>query len=301
MKLANAPVSWGVSEATGGRQPAAMTMLGELAACGYTGTELGPLGYLPTDAVALRAALDARGIALVGAFCPVTLHDPGRVASAIADADRIIALLAAAGAGVLVLAEAGDTRRKAIAGRVPADGSAGFDEDAWTRFAGGAETIARRAADHGLVTAFHPHAATYVETPAEVDALLARTDPSLVGLCLDTGHAVYGGGDPVALARRHAARIRHVHLKDVREKVLARAAGGELDFAAAVAAGVFAPLGAGDVDLRRTLGVLRDTGYDGWLVVEQDRVIGAADRPSAPRDDAARSFAYLQDALGGIG
>ena len=301
MKLANAPVSWGVSEATGGRQPAAMTMLGELAGCGYTGTELGPLGYLPTDAVELRRALDAQGIALVGAFCPVTLHDPARVASAIADADLVIALLAAAGAEVLVLAEAGDARRKAVAGRVPADGSAGFDEAAWTRFADGAATIARHAADHGLVTAFHPHAATYIETPAEVDALLARTDPTLLGLCLDTGHAVYGGGDPVALARRHAARIRHVHLKDVRKQVLARAAGGELDFAAAVAAGVFAPLGAGDVDLRGTLAVLRDAGYDGWLVVEQDRVIGAAARPSAPRDDAARSFSYLKDALGGTG
>jgi len=111
--------------------------------------------------------------------------------------------------------------------------------------------------------------------------------------------AVWGGGVRVALPRRHADRIRHVHLKDVRAGILARAAGGELDFGAAVAAGVFAPLGSGDVDLRGTLGALRDAGYDGWLVVEQDRVIGAADRPSAPRDDAARSFSYLKDALGG--
>ena len=299
MKLANAPVSWGVSEATGGRQPAPAVMLAELARCGYSGTELGPLGYLPPDAPGLRDALDAHGITLVGAFCPVTLHDPERVAAAVADADRLIELLAAAGASVLVLAEAGDAKRKAVAGRVPADGSAGFDDAEWQRFAEGVDRVARRAADHGLVTAFHPHAATYIETPAELEALLARTDPSLVGLCLDTGHAVYGGGDPVAIARRHAARIRHVHLKDVRARVLARAASGELDFATAVAAGVFAPLGAGDVDLRGTLGALRDAGYDGWLVVEQDRVIGGTDGPAASRDDAARSFAYLQDALGG--
>jgi len=299
MKLANAPVSWGVSEATGGRQPAAAVMLSELAASGYTGTELGPLGYLPADPDGLRDALGAHRVTLVGAFCPVTLHDPARVSAGIAAADEVIALLAAAGASVLVLAEAGDAARKAVAGRVPADGSAGFDEAAWTRFAEGAETIARRAAARGLITAFHPHAATYIETPAEVDTLMARTDPSLVGLCLDTGHAVYGGGDPVAIARRHGSRIRHVHLKDVRRSVLGRAAAGELDFAAAVAAGVFAPLGAGDVDLRGTLGVLRDLGYDGWLVVEQDRVIGPDDAPGAPRDDAARSFAYLQDALGG--
>jgi len=301
MKLANAPVSWGVSEATGGRHPAPAVMLSELSGCGYTGTELGPLGYLPTDPVRLREVLDARGLALVGAFCPVTLHDPARVAAGIADADRIIALLAAAGATVLVLAEAGDAARRAIAGRVPADGSAGFDEAGWIRFADGAETIARRAADQGLITAFHPHAASYIETPAEVDTLLARTDASLVGLCLDTGHTVYGGGDPVAVARTHGARIRHVHLKDVRPEVLRRAAAGELDFGAAVAAGVFAPLGDGGVDLRTTLAALRDGGYDGWLVVEQDRVLGPDDAAGAARTEAARSFAYLQDALGGTG
>ncbi|GAC1489091.1 MAG: TIM barrel protein [Candidatus Limnocylindrales bacterium] len=299
MKLANAPVSWGVSEATGGRHPAPSVMLGELAASGYTGTELGPLGYLPSDPARLREALDVHGLALVGAFCPVTLHDPTRVAAGIAEADEIIALLAAAGATVLVLAEAGDAARKAVAGRVPADGSTGFDAQGWASFAAAAETIARRAADHGLITAFHPHAATYIETPAEVDALLARTDPSLVGLCLDTGHIVYGGGDVAAMARTHAARIRHVHLKDVRPGVLRRAAAGELDFAGAVQAGVFAPLGAGDVDLGGTLQALREAGYDGWLVVEQDRVIGPDDAPSAPRDDAARSMAYLQDAFGG--
>lgn len=299
MRLANAPVSWGVSEATGGRHPAATVMLGELAAAGYTGTELGPLGYLPSDPARLRDTLDAKGLALVGAFCPVTLHDPTRVAAGIAEADQIITLLAAAGATVLVLAEAGDTARKAVAGRVPADGSAGFDEAGWISFAAAAETIARRAADHGLITAFHPHAATYIETTAEVDTLLARTDPSLVGLCLDTGHTVYGGGDPAATARKHAARIRHVHLKDVRPAVLRRARSGGLDFPGAVEAGVFAPLGEGDVDVRGTLQELREGGYDGWLVVEQDRVIGPDDAASAPRDDAARSFAYLRDALGG--
>ena len=297
MRLANAPVSWGVSEATGGRQPGPGLMLAELAGCGYTGTELGPLGYLPSEPAELRAALAANGLVLVGAFCPVTLHRDDGAAEGLADADRIIGLLAAAGAEVLVLAEAGDMTRKAIAGRVPADGRASFDAMAWDRFAANAETIARRAAAHGLMTAFHPHAATWVETPAEVDALLLRTDPSLIHLCLDTGHAVYGGGDPVAIVRRHGPRIRHVHLKDVRHAVLARAAAGELDFGTAVAAGVFAPLGDGDVDLPGTLEALRTVGYDGWLVVEQDRVIGPDEAPTAPRADAERSFAYLQDAL----
>lgn len=290
-------MSWGVSEATGGRQPAPARMLAELATCGYAGIELGPIGYLPSDAGRLRDMLAAAQVTLVGAFCPVTLHDPNRTAAAVAEADRLIGLLSAAGAHVLVLAEAGDARRKAVAGRVRADGRDSFDAAEWTRFAAGAELIARRAAERGLITAFHSHAATYIETPAEIDALMERTDPALVGLCLDTGHAVYGGGDPVAIADRYGSRVRHVHLKDVRRRVLARASAGELDFAGAVAAGVFAPLGAGDVNLRGTLSALRDSGYGGWLVVEQDRIIAATAPIEAPREDAARSFAYLQDVL----
>ena len=115
MRLANAPVSWGVSEATGGRQPGPALMLAELAASGYSGTELGPLGYLPSEPAELRAALAVNRLVLVGSFCPVTLHREDGAAEGLADADRIIALLAAAGAEVLVLAEAGDeTDRKSV-------------------------------------------------------------------------------------------------------------------------------------------------------------------------------------------
>jgi inosose dehydratase len=145
------------------------------------------------------------------------------------------------------------------------------------------------------VTSFHPHAATYVETPAEIDALLARTDPSLIGLCLDTGHVTYGGGDAVAVARQHRARISHVHLKDVRRPVLDRARERGASFADAVADGVFAPLGDGDVDLAAVFSAL-GPGYDGWLVVEQDRVVSEADAPTAARDDALRSMRYLEAA-----
>lgn len=293
MKLANAPVSWGVSEATGGSQPLAATVLDEIAECGYTGTELGPYGFLATEPAELHAALAARGLALAGAYCPLTLHDPGSRSAALAEAGVIIALLAAAGAEVLVLADAGDATRRAIAGRVPRD-AGGFDDEQWTHFAEGTDAVARLARDHGLVTAFHPHAATYIETEAEIDELLRRTDPELVGLCLDTGHVMYGGGDPAVLAKRHASRIRHVHLKDVRMDVLAEARSGGFDFAAAVGRGVFAPLGAGDAPIGAVLDALLGQGYDGWLVVEQDRVNPVSGAADAPRVDASRSLAYLR-------
>jgi inosose dehydratase len=293
LKLGNAPVSWGVSEATGGRQPAPEAFLREVAACGYRGIELGPLGYLPAGPDGLRASLDRHGLQLVGAFCPVTLHDRARRGAALADADRLIELLAACGAPMLVLADASDDRRRSAAGRVPADGSAGLTDAEWSVFAEGANEVARRAAARGLATSFHPHAATYVETPEEIEALLGRTDPSLVGLCLDTGHVTYGGGDPVAVARRYAARISHVHLKDVRRAILERTRDAGGLFATAVAAGVFAPLGAGDVDFGGVFGAL-GPGYDGWLVVEQDRVVAETDAPTAAKDDALRSLRYLE-------
>lgn len=299
MKVANAPVSWGVSEATGGAQPSPERFLTEVASCGYKGIELGPIGYLERHPAALRRSLERCELALVGAFCPVTLHDRSRRAEALATADELIALLAAAGAGMLVLADAGDAHREAVAGRVPADRSSGLTDDQWDVFAEGANEVAERAQAQGLATSFHPHAATYVETPAEIDALLVRADPTLLGLCLDTGHVVYGGGDPVELARRHAGRISHVHLKDVRRPVLdrIRAAGGS--FADAVAAGVFAPLGAGDVDFAGTIGALGPF-YGGWLVVEQDRVVTAGDTSGAARSDAEQSIQYL-DTLSRVG
>lgn len=295
MKIANAPVSWGVSEATGGRQPTAETFLAEVASCGYRGIELGPLGYLATEPDALRRQLEGHDLALVGAFCPLTLYDARRRNEELASADELIALLAAGGAKVLVLADAGDGRRRAVAGRVPADRSAGLADEQWDVFAEGANEVARRARDRGLITSFHPHAATYVETPAEIDALLERADPSLVGLCLDTGHVMYGGGDPVAMARRYAARIAHVHLKDVRRAVLDRARATGQSFADAVAAGIFAPLGDGEVDFAGVFAAL-GPAFDGWFVVEQDRVVTADDQARVARDDAERSMRYLDAA-----
>lgn len=299
-RIANAPVSWGVSEATGGRQPAPSTFLAEVAACGYAGTELGPLGYLPTDPPALRSALAGAGLALVGAFCPVRLHEEATQEAALRDADELIALLAAGGATVLVLADAGDDRRRGVAGRVPADGSASLTDAEWEVFAAGASEIARRAAAHGLRTDFHPHAATYVETPDEIAALLDRTDPALVGLCLDTGHVTYGGGDAVALARRYRPRIGHVHLKDVRRALLADARAAGWTFADAVARGVFPPLGGGDVDFPGVVAAL-GPAYAGWYVVEQDRVVTDEDPATVSRDDAARSRRYIADVLARAG
>ena len=298
IRIGTAPISWGACEIPKwGEQLPYGQVLDEMAACGYEGTELGPWSYLPTDPVTLRRELDARKLALAGAFCPVTLHDRDRRDASMHIARETIDLLAAAGAPVLVLAEAGDERRAAIAGRVPSDGSAGFSHAEWRRFCDGANEVARYARERGLLTAFHPHAATYVERPDEIARLLRDTDPTLVGLCLDTGHVAYGGGDVGDIARTHARRVRHVHLKDLRREVRADALARRLGFREAVGLDVFAPLGEGSLDLRGTLEALRDADYSGWLIVEQDVRLGVSSR-AVPKRDAERSRAFLREALG---
>ena len=292
MKLGTAPISWGVCELPDwGEVLPYARVLDEMSDLGYTGTELGPWGYLPQDPARLGRELRAHELALAGAFCPVTLHDPSRYQDQLRYAMDTARLLADLGAPVLVLAEAGDAAREGIAGRVRRN-DAHFSESEWTRFAEGANEIARRAKAMGLETAFHPHAGTYVETPGEIDELLRRTDPSLVGLCLDTGHIAYGGGDPLALARRDPKRVRHVHLKDIYRDRYERALSRKLDFTAAVGEDVFAPVGDGFIDMKGVLRSLRDSGYQGWLIVEQDiRIAPRSGRE--PKLDAAKSYAFI--------
>jgi inosose dehydratase len=291
IKLATAPVSWGVLEFAGQSAPRAWeVVLDEMALAGYVGTELGPYGFLPTDPQALSAALASRRLQLLSAFVPVRLADRNAHAAGMAMACKVGALLAACGCGHIVLSDdnAADPRRLAQAGRItPADG---LDDEGWRTLAGGVNAIARQMkAAFGLETVFHHHCAGFVETPAEVACFLELTDPA-VGLCLDTGHYVYGGGDPVECLRQHGPRVRYLHLKDVDPAVRARACAEGLDYFQAVAAGVFCELGRGCVDFAGLLQVLAARGYDGWVVVEQDIVAGMG----TPLDSARRSRDYLR-------
>ena len=297
-RIAAAPITWGVCEIPDwGEVPGVDEVLDQIAALGFTGTELGPDGFLPSDADELKRVLGARGLSLVGAYCPLDYREAGTVAASHAFGIDLARRLAANGCQVLVAADAGDARRGAVAGRVgPHDG---LTADQWARLAEGLADLARACAPLGVRIAFHPHAGTYVETEAEIDEVMARTPPELVGLCLDTGHVAYGGGDPVAVARRHGARIRHLHIKDVDGAILAAVRTGGLSYPEAVGRGAFVPVGEGIVDFAALASVLREAGYGGWYVLEQDIRRGAPWIDQDPQANAARSRDRLRAFLAG--
>ncbi len=285
MRIAAAPISWGVCEVPGwGRVLDPGTVLTEMADLGITATELGPPGYLPTDPAVLRETLAARGLGLVGGFLAVVLHDPDRQRSTVEQATAQAELLAAAGAEVLVLAAA--------------SGLDGYDErppllsEQWRVLVETAALVRDAAVRAGLRTVLHPHVGTQVETTAEVKRFLHDSD---LPLCVDTGHLLIGGTDPVDLVRDHPHRVGHVHLKDVRDDLAGAVREGRISYTEAVRQGIYVPLGDGDVDLPTLLKLLRDNDYPGWYVLEQDTALpdGDTGADQLPRQATARSLAFL--------
>jgi inosose dehydratase len=277
------------------RKPPAAVVLDEIAAAGYAGTELGEWGFLPTDPQELFAETAARGLHVVGAFVPVALARGGTIEEALGRAVRIGRLLAAVTAPneapILVLSDDNATasNRTKRAGRVRSED--GLNQREWDAFAARAAAIAAEVRDAtGLRTAFHHHCAGYVETPAEIDALMSRTSPSLLGLCLDTGHLAFGGGDPLTVIPKYGERIWHVHFKDYDPAVAHQARSEQWDYHTAVRHGIFCELGRGEVPFTRVRDALSAFGYGGWIVVEQDVLPGLG----TPAASATRNREFLR-------
>lgn len=294
IRIANAPCSWGAMEfELAGDVPAADRVLDEMAEAGYAGTELGDWGFFPAEPGALADALARRGLALVGGFVPVALADAAAHAEGRERAVRTARLMApVASDAVLVLSDDNgrDPVRAGNAGRIRPEH--GLADGAWRTFAAGAEEIARAVAgETGLRLVFHHHCGGFVETPDEVARLMDATRAELVGLCLDTGHWTFGGGDPVAAAARYGERVRHVHFKDCDPSVADAARREGVEYLEAVRRGVFCELGAGVVDFDALLAHLRERSYEGWIVVEQDAFPGLG----RPLESARRSRGYLRE------
>ena len=295
IRVATAPVSWGVMEVEGwARKQSYAEVLDEMVQAGYVGTELGPYGFLPTDPDTLKHELQKRGMSLLGAFVPLPLGRPEAHPEGMRSALEIARLLAANGAPYLVLADEMSEKRMAIAGR--ATEADGFTPAQWQGAAKLIACIAKSAQEVGVRCVFHHHAGTYVETPGEVKRLLEVTDPGRLGICLDTGHYLYGGGDPVEFARTYAPRIWHLHFKDIRGSVLDRVRREKLGFLDAIRLGVFTELGEGNVDIAGVIRELNAAGFDGWGVFEQD--VDPTLPGCNPVASATRSREYLRRIAG---
>ncbi|MCK2217082.1 TIM barrel protein [Actinomadura sp. ATCC 31491] len=277
MRIAAAPISWGVCEVPGwGHQLPAGRVLAEMAELGLTATELGPEGFLPAG----QDLLGRYGLRPAGAFVPVVLHDPGH--------DPLPGLRATwsgfADGTVVVLA--------AATGQDGYDTRPELDAAGWRTLLGNLDRIAAEAAGTGRVATLHPHVGTMVESREEVERVLGG---SSVALCLDTGHLLIGGTDPLDVAERAPGRVAHVHLKDVDAALAARVRAGELTYTQAVRAGIYRRLGLGDVDVKGIVASLTAAGYTGWYVMEQDVILDAEPPAGAgPAGDVRASVAFLR-------
>jgi inosose dehydratase len=294
IKIANAPCSWGALEFDLQGKPATFdVVLDEMQKTGYAGTELGDWGFMPTDPGQLKAELDQRSLTLLGAFVPVALKDESAHQAGVESALKVARLLAAVQPATPFIVLADDNgkvpQRTQNAGRVTPD--LGLTEKEWKIFASGTEKIADAVkSETGLRLVFHHHCGGYVETPQEIEKLLSLTDPALVGLCLDTGHYQFAGGNPLAFLQQNAGRIWHMHFKDCQPEIAENSRLQNWDYFKSVEEGVFCELGQGGVDFPAIKAELEKQGFDEWIVVEQDVLPGMG----KPFDSALRNRKYLK-------
>jgi inosose dehydratase len=262
-------------------------VLGEAASLGLSAIEAGPEGFLPRDPTDATRVLGEHGLDLVGGFVPVVLHRADE--RELAALERQAEFIAAAGGEVLIVA--GSTGREGY------DEAEELDECSWEELFEGLAAADEIGHRYGLTVAVHPHFGTVIERRHHVELFLEGCETAL---CLDTGHLMLGGDDPVRVAEVAAGRVSIVHLKDVDRRLAEQVATGELDYEKAVRQGVFKPLGDGDVATEGVIELIEGTGYQGWYVLEQDVMLD--DEPEegeGPIEDVRKSLAFVEDKLGG--
>ncbi len=285
-RIAGAPISWGVCEVPGwGYQLTPQRVLAEMREVGLSATEFGPDGFLPADPRQLAGVLAAHQLTAVGGFVPVVMYRPDH--DPVPDIERLLPGFLAAEATTMVLS--------ADSGLDGYDSRPVLAEQGWSTLLRNMNRIAELTARHGITAVLHPHVGTMVENPQEVRRVL---EGSTIALCLDTGHLLIGGTDPADLTRQAPERIAHTHLKDVDGTIAAKVRSGRLTYTEAVRAGMYRPLGTGDVDVESILTTLREHGYDGWYVLEQDTILTAEPTGEGPARDVRISADYLRGLLG---
>lgn len=290
IQIGNAPCSWGVEFADDPRNPAWQTVLKQCTEAGYTGIELGPVGFMPEDPAVLAEALDENGLNIIGGVVFRAFHDPSQWDDVMDGAVRTCKALVAHGAQHLVLIDSISPRRAPTAGR--AAEAEQMDQAEWSTFRDRIATVAKLGAEeYGLTVGMHAHAAGFIDFEPELERLLDEVDENILKICFDTGHHSYAGYDPVAFMKRHINRISYMHFKDINPDVKAAAIANRTGFYDACGQGIFCNLGDGDVDFPAVRQILLDAGFEGWCTVEQD--CDPLLDPD-PVGDARANRAYLQ-------
>ena len=290
IKIGNAPCSWGIEFASDPAYPTWQSVLRQCAEAGYTGIELGPIGFMPEEPDVLRSELDKTGLDIIGGVVFRAFHDPAKWDDVMDASVRTCKALVAHGAQHLVLIDSISPRRAPTAGR--ADEAEQMDAAEWTAFRDRIATIAKMGTEeYGLTVGIHAHAAGFIDFEPELERLLDEVDDSILKICFDTGHHSYAGYDPVAFMRRHIDRISYMHFKDIDPVVKADVVANRTDFYKACGQGIFCNLGRGDVDFPAVRQILLDSGFQGWCTVEQDC---DPSLPGTPLEDARANRQYLE-------
>jgi inosose dehydratase len=298
--VANAPVSYGAFEITVGHDPNVpdgVSVLDQVATAGYAGIDLGPVGYLGSGA-RLGELLAERGLGLAGAYLELPYADHDALEQAMPELDNLLATFDAVlpylpgPAPRPTLADAGSRERRSRPGRSAGQPALGLDGAGWRAFAEGLARVVGRCRDRGYEPTFHPETGTYVEAPWEIEEVLDRSD---IGLCLETGHMMLGGGDPVAMLADWGERVNHVHLKDAVLSVMAQIVADDAPVTEIWSREAFCALGRGDLDVAGILDGLRGISFGGWLVVEQDILPRSRERFARAAEEQRHNRAFLAE------
>jgi len=286
--VGSAPDSWGVWFPEDPKQIPWPRFLDEVVQAGYEWIELGPYGYLPTDARRLEAELSRRGLKVAGTFVMAHLEDREVWPTLERQVRSVGELLRSLDARFLVLID--DCYTNLFTGEQLRPER--LELAAWQRLIDTTQRVGELAKQYGLTVVVHPHADTHIQDEDQIEAMLDQTDAELVQLCLDTGHHAYRGGDPVSFLSAHAARIPYLHLKSVDAELCDKTKSEQIPFALAVAEGVFCEPSRGAVDFRLLRDVLDRLDFRGWAIVEQDMYPAPPDKPLPI---ARRTRAYLRE------
>jgi inosose dehydratase len=291
VRLSAAPIDWGISRPDD-EDPSPEEILDCVAAAGYAGCELGTHGFFGLTPDEILSRFEERGLAVTASWYDIDLARPLSDESA-EEIDLICSFLQAGGASILNISDKITDDRLEFVARVPQFPDTWWGDEEWEQVPRTLLQVHAVTSQRGVAVALHPHVGSHIETASEVRQALRATEGTAIAICLDTGHLVLGGSDPVAVAREHGERIAHVHAKDVDEAMFAEVKAGRIDYLSATGKGLYSDLGAGLVDWQGVKQALDAVDYQGWVVSEQDRLLVPGSR--IPFDACGRNYRFLAE------